>query len=315
MERTTRELLADRPSWRRGGTPAAAACLVILLGGCREVPPAPVARLAVAPPEVVLAYPGSAGLPAEWAMIEPLPAAGEPWVFVHLLDASGALVRTFDHPLPFPWRAGETRSAPLQLWQSALAPPLPPGDYRLTVGLYDVGSGRRWALETGVPEVARQEYEVARVRVEAEEGAGPGLAFGGSWGPAEEGSDLQVLARRWLFQEGSLDLSGLAGPVRVELGLLLPEEGEGARKVLLEGAEGAVLRVSSPCATEEAVVEPPGPHTVRLDLHPGDDGRCTLGLEPSFVFVDMQTLARRAAALERLTVSPAPRSPPLDGDP
>ncbi|HEX6200848.1 MAG TPA: hypothetical protein VF150_11320, partial [Thermoanaerobaculia bacterium] len=180
-------------SGRALALPAAVLCLAGALGACGSEPAEPVARLTVAPAEVELRYPESAALSAAWEMTAPLEdggagaAAERPWVFAHLLDDAGAVVRTFDHELPVPWRPGETRSAPIELWQSALAPPLPAGSYRLTLGLYSPEDGRRFPLVTEAPEVKSGEYQVARVRVPPPE-AGPELAFTGGWWPAQEGA-------------------------------------------------------------------------------------------------------------------------------
>ena len=288
---------------------AAVLCLGGVLGACGSEPAEPVARLSVSPAEVELPYPQSAALSAAWEMTAPLDgggSAGRPWVFIHLLDGSGAVARTFDHELPFPWRPEETRSAPVELWQSALAPPLPAGEYRLTLGLYDPATGDRWALETGAPEVARGEYEVARVRVPPP-GPVPELDFAGGWWAPQEGGDRQVLARRWLQREGTLGIAGLAEPVALVLGLYVPAAGEGTRQVLAEGAEEARVRVSSPCAPEEAVVEAPGYHRVELPLEPPPDGRCTVRLEATFVLVDLEAMASRSVSLERLSWTPAAR--------
>ena len=282
--------------------------LAVVLAGCGSELTEPVARLTLSPAEIDLGYPGSTSLSAEWQMTAPL--AGEaasvggdgPRVFVHLLDRSGEVVRTFDHELPFPWRPGEVRSSAVDVWQSALAPPVPPGDYDLTLGLYDLREGRRWALETDAPEVGRGEYRVARVRALAPS-SGVEVAFGGSWEPTAEGSDRQVLARRWLVQAGTIELSGLPEAARVELGLRLPEAAEGERLVIREGLDGAWVRVSSPCAGGEVLVEGPGYGTVELELRDGEDGGCTLRIEPSFVVLDLDSLARRSVALERLTWS------------
>lgn len=309
--------IAPRPPARSARPPLAAALAIagtVLICGCGSEPPRPVGRLAVTPSEVSLAHAGSARLSAEWTMTAPLSGEGDaaaegprPRVFVHLLDAEGQILRTFDHALAFPWRAGETSESPIELWQSALAPPLPPGEYRLTVGLYDPETGSRWSLETGekgrAPEVDEGEYAVARVRVPP---AVPGVevSYEGSWWPGEAGADRQVLARRWLRKDGSLALADLPPAARLVLGLRVPEPGKGERRVLDEGAGGVRLRVSSPCAAEGAVVEGAGDHQVALDLRPPEDGRCTVRLEPSFVIVDLDSLASRSVALERLTVSP-----------
>lgn len=276
-----------------------------VLAGCGSEPTEPVARLSVSPAEVELGYPESATLSAEWEMTAPL-SADPPWVFVHLLDESGAVVRTFDDELPFPWRPGETGHAPIELWQSALAPALPAGGYRVTVGLYSPRTGRRWALETEAPEAAAGEYEVAEVQALAPT-SGIAVAFDGSWWPPQEGSDRQVLARRWLQREGTVEISGLSDPVVLVLGLFLPKAEEGARLVLVEGAERARVQISSPCARREETLEAPGHHRVELALAAPEDGRCTVRLEATFVLMDLEAMASRSVSVERLTVSaPSP---------
>lgn len=292
------------------GAAALGALLAALTLSCAEEPLTPVARLAVTPAEVALGYPASAVLSAEWEMTAPLAGSSDPgarpgepaggaWVFAHLLDAEGALVRTFDHPLPFAWSPGETRSAPIELWQSALAPPLPPGDYRLTVGLYDPASGRRWALATGVMETDREEYPVARVRVLPPEPTA--VEFAGSWWPAEEGGDRQVVGRRWLREEGTIELGGLAPGSVLALGLRIPAAGSGERLVLAPGAEAARVGISSPCADGEVEIADAGYHLVTLDLQPPADGRCVVRLEPSYVVVSLESLRSRSVAVERLS--------------
>ena len=80
----------------------------------------------------------------------------DPKVFVHLLDSGGSIARTFDHPLPGEWISGREEEYSIALYQSALAPPLNDGTYRLTVGLYD-DSGMRWPLESVGGAVAVQD--------------------------------------------------------------------------------------------------------------------------------------------------------------
>lgn len=306
---------APRPPAGRGLAAALVVAAALLAGGCDSEPPRPVGRLAVTPAEVWLGHGRSATLSAEWTMTAPLVEAGEagaasplPRVFVHLLDDAGKVLRTFDHALPFDWRPRETRESAIELWQSVMAPPLPPGEYRLTAGLYEPESGRRWRLETGeggAPEVDEGEYAVARVRVPPAE-PGVEISFEGSWSPAADGADRQVLALRWLRKEGSLVLAGLPPPAaRLVLGLRVPEPGDGERWVLDPGADAVRVRVSSSCAARPAVVEGAGGHRVALDLRPPADGRCEVRLVPSFVVLDLGSLATRSVVLERLTVDPS----------
>jgi hypothetical protein len=83
-----------------------------------------------------------------WQTLQPPPL--DYTVFVHLLDASGALVAGNDsQPLNnrYPtslWSPGEQILDPHRL---TLPPTLPPGHYRLAVGLYDQPSGARLPLQ------------------------------------------------------------------------------------------------------------------------------------------------------------------------
>ena len=80
-----------------------------------------------------------------WRMDAPLAGLeGELRVMVHLLDEAGTVVRTFDHPFPGDWSVGDVRSYQIEIFQSALAPPLAKGEYRLMVGLY--AADRRWPV-------------------------------------------------------------------------------------------------------------------------------------------------------------------------
>lgn len=273
-----------------------------LLAACGP-PPEPVAALRVPAAEVTLAYPGTATLPAQWRITAPLPSE-EARLFVHLVDASGSVVRTFDRDLPFEWQVGETREIPLDIWQSALAPPLPPGGYELTVGLYEPAGSERWPLDVEAPEVDGGEYRVARVRVPPVE-PGVGVELTGGWQPTLAGADRQVLARRWLVDRGSMELSGLPETARLELVLRLPEPREGVRIVLEEGELAAGLVVSSPCAEESVTVEGAGERTAVLLLRAGEPGTCTVRTDATFVAIDLDTLARRSVLLERLTWDPA----------
>src|ERR1700704_1076588 len=117
---------------------AALSGLLLFAPGCRRETPA-VGHIEVQPRSVSLPYPQLAILHLTWT-----PAAGgnaaeisQPLVFLHLLDAKGRGLRTFDHPFPQRWVEGSPVSYDVKLVQSAIAPPLAPGTYRLSVGLYD----------------------------------------------------------------------------------------------------------------------------------------------------------------------------------
>jgi hypothetical protein len=81
--------------------------------------------------------------------------AGDYHVFVHLIDAQGRRVAQLDAPPgggdappTGSWQAGQQIAVPLPL---DLPPGLPPGAYRLTLGLYDTAGGARLPLAAGTP--------------------------------------------------------------------------------------------------------------------------------------------------------------------
>lgn len=121
---------------RTSATLLACSVWLVLLGGCSESKE-PVGKLTVSPPNLTLGYPGFTPLELDFEMTAPLDSQGTPIVFVHVIDEPGEVMRTFDHPLPGAWTTGGRLSYEIDLHQSALAPPLAPGDYDLTVGLYE----------------------------------------------------------------------------------------------------------------------------------------------------------------------------------
>jgi len=180
--------------------------------GCRR-PSQPVARLEVEPRSPVLPFAGSVELDAAWEPVLPLAGLkGDPMVFVHLLDAGGGISRTFDHPLPFSWQPGTPESYLIELWQSALAAPLAPGSYRLSLGIYDLKK-HRWPLIVDGEEIDDQEYVVAEVTVPAVDAAAPSAVFSDGWLAAEPGGSKQVPAVRWLMEDGSIELRRLRDPL------------------------------------------------------------------------------------------------------
>ena len=153
---------------RAGGLVLAAVCVLILPACARGKP---VGRLVVTPKQSVVAAGACAPLRFDWLPAAPLDRVhGKPVVFVHLLAPPGNPDGNLDHPLPRPWTPGEAQSYEIQVCPSASEPPLRPGTYRLTAGLYDVSWGYRWPLEAGGgPEVDRREYVVGSVVVSAKE--------------------------------------------------------------------------------------------------------------------------------------------------
>lgn len=135
----------------------------------------PVGRLGVTPAKTVVALGGCAPLRFEWLPAAPLDRVhGKVFVFVHLLAEPGNPDGNLDHPLPEPWRPGHAQSYEIQACPSAFEPPLRPGTYRLTAGLYDESWGYRWPLEAGGgAQTDRREYVMGSVVVISATGAKP----------------------------------------------------------------------------------------------------------------------------------------------
>jgi len=257
-----------------------------------------VARLRAEPETLVLGYPEFREVTLTWEPTAQLdPSAGHPTVFVHLLNKDGGIERTFDHPLPSGWQPGSPLRYSLRLYQSALAPPLPPGKYWLTAGLYGSSQGERWplAVEGEGRSLPRHEYALARVAATAPgDGDGPQFTFSPNWGPPEPGKDSQVLARHWLNGEGTLEAKGPHAAGTLWLALLIPD-----------GPAGKVppaVSVSSPCAGFASFISGAGRHEIEIPIRQPvtADGGCSISLRPNF-----PARQGRSIALEGLAWGPA----------
>jgi len=259
------------------------------LTGCGGGGGKPVAKLRVEPREITLAHSTYQEVHLDWSMTSELTGQTGPLlVFVHLLDDQGRLTRTFDHPMPGGWAVGEKREDVVRLAQSALAPPLPPGDYRLSVGLYD-GEGHRWPLEVEGGRVDTGEYSVAEVTVPSTPAAVPLFSFSPTWSPTIAGGDRQILAVRWLTGAGTILLDEVSSPGNLWLKLRIPEEGGGnARRVSLPdqpASEEPSVHVGAPCAGFEASISGEGSHDVVVPVT-AVDGSCAIRLRPSYAMVE-----------------------------
>lgn len=285
---------------------AALAALAAVTSACG--PGEPVARLEVEPAEVVLEYPGTAELEAAWTPSAPLE---RPIVFVHLLGGDGELLRTFDLPFPGEWTPGERAVVPVRLWQSALAPPLPPGDYELTMGVVDAG-GERPPLETAGREVDDGEYTVARVDVPPPPVGGPMLRLDESWEPPAGDADRQTPGSRWLRGAGALEVGDAAGPLDLVLTLRLPAPDETPMALVPdEGApEPPAVTIAPGCGGEPVRLTEWGIHEVELALRPAPGERsCAISIDPGYVYLDPQSLRRISVELRRVVWSPGPAEP------
>jgi hypothetical protein len=285
---------------------AAFFCLIPILGlvACGPSDP-PVAGLRVEPDELRLPFPGVVGIELSWAMELPLDGLeGQPLVFVHLVDEHGDVVRTFDHPLDFDWQPGQSHEYGIRLYQSALAPPLDPGTYGLTLGLYD-STGHRWPLEVDGREAGKNEYRVAEVEVGAELENTPMFFFSPTWLHLESGMDAQVVARRWLGDaEGTIRVTECPESGKIWMLIRIPSgEASSSQLVLDDEASLPEVRITSTCGLEEICVSGAGFHEIEISLSPADKElleECELRLQPNFKLVEDNSMTQRSMALEVL---------------
>lgn len=278
--------------------------LVLALGvlACGEDEP-PVASLEVTPKSLRLPFPELHTIHVSWQPSAPLAGfAGTPTVFVHLLDDNDKVVRTFDHAFPGRWREGTAVGYDLKLYQSALAPALSPGRYRLTIGLAGEGK-QRWTLDGVGEPVARREYLAADVEVPPappNKKSGPRFTFSEQWLPIEPGGDRQVLARRWLSGDGGMRVAGLRKPGRVWLVLSIPQPSV-AGPLNVAGGGQPTVRIEGSCGDFEASLSGPGVHEVEMPLvEPPKSGQCRMELKPNFSF----GTPSRSVALENAAWAP-----------
>ena len=293
----------------RGAAAVFVAAVAALALACGAPEPVGELRLEPAPTQPIeLPYPRFVPLRLAWTPSAELAGLdGTLYVFVHLLDEPGNVLRTFDHPFPQPWRPGEPVTYELRLYQSALGAALPAGDYPLSLGLYD-GQGHRWPLVTAGKEVDRAEYAVATVRVPTEIDTTPRFRFSSNWQQPETGGDRQILSRRSLAGEGTIRLDDLPAAAELWLGLRLPDPREvGGTLVLEPGASSPMVQVTTSCGPAAASLSGMGRHDVRLTLTPAPGEGCDLQLAPSFR-VRAGDGYERSVVLEILAwAPPAPR--------
>jgi hypothetical protein len=291
---------------------AALAALLAGLAGCRSSEP-PVATLEASPGHLVLLWPEFKELQLTLEPLRPLPPGeGQPIVFVHLLDEPGSVVRTFDHPLPQPWRVGHKIEDRLRIYQSALAEPLEPGQYLLSVGIYRSGS-ERFPLRTEGQQVSRYEYRVASVDVRAPSDQMPHARFSDAWLPPEPGADLQVLARRALRGgvSGTIQFGPVDGAGRLLATLEIPREGgTGARLEMLDGTTLPKVRLTSSCGGGQPEVSGAGRVDVELEIPPAAGPRiCEVTITPNFQLTSADRAESTSVILEELSWERATGAP------
>jgi hypothetical protein len=254
--------------------------LAALAAGCKKAD-TPVGKLEAVPAQVTLGPGEVQKVRLTWTPSAPLGSEAAT-VFVHLLDAEKKVVRTYDHTFPQAWTPGTPVSYEVKVFQSAIAPPLPAGKYALTVGLYGK-DGDRWALSGLGEPVGRKEYKAADVEVDSQ-GHGPAFLFTNAWGPVEEGSDRQVVARRWMLNRGAIRLNEQHDAGTVWMVIHIPEEKtEGYELVYDPKATTPMVNASGTCGTTEMSVSGSGQHEVELPVDaPAPGGFCRILLNANF---------------------------------
>ena len=307
--------MIERRSGRWGsvralGALAMLATVLALAAGCSHGDD-PVGGLTVEPAHVTLAYPQPIPVRLTWTpTVLPESDSGTLVVFVHLLSGPKQVIRTFDHPFPKTWTPGTPVTYSIDLGQSALAPPIVPGHYILSIGLYD-GAHQRFALRTTGQELAHQEYQVAEVEVLPTAAPAPTFAFSSGWDAPEPTGDNQKPMRRWVDDPGTITISGMPANGIVRLSLRVPEvKTDGGEKLLLDpGVERPRVAVTSTCGAGQLPVDGYGPHV--LDVRVAAGQSCDITVDPLFKVVRSDTVTPRAPAfLEDLEWKPeAPATP------
>lgn len=287
--------------WRLALLVALAPALALPIA-CGGDDAAPVATLSVSPSTVELPYGTFRDVELAWSTTAELDGLeGSPRLFLHLLDEDGALVRTFDQDLRTDWRAGREMSQEVRVYQSLLSPPLPPGSYTLTAGLYD-GAGNRWALGGLGEPVAAREYRVAAVEVPSGASELPAVTFTPAWSPNQAGADRQVVAFRTLAGDGAIVLSDLPGPGTLWLEVRVPPDRAGGlvRRIVdpPEGGDGMPrVTVTSSCSGFESRISGEGSHRIEVPVEGTGAEGCEIALSPSYV-MESQDGDRRSLNLE-----------------
>lgn len=255
------------------------------LAACGDGEGEPVGRLAATPETVRLPHGTFAEIELRWNPLTELDGETGPLrVLVHLLDGDGSLARTFDFPFGEDWRPGGETVHTVRLYQSMLAPPLPAKTYSLSAGLYDA-AGKRWPLTTTGEARDRGEYVVASVEVPADGAAPPAVAFDAAWSPILAGADRQVLAMRWLEEDGGLTVGEAGGAGTLWAQVRVPQAGtEGLVARMDEGVAGEEPRVvaRSGCGGFEAEITGAGGHALDFPVPAGSAG-CEISFDSNYV--------------------------------
>jgi len=220
-----------KPRTPRSCLLAMATATALALAACHKdaAPVPPAARVVVTPQLLTV----GAGAPIDLeyqitrlARDAALPA--DAWVFVHMVDAGGALLWTDDHqPMPSPATSGDT---PVVYRRTMFVPrATPAGRVRIEAGLFSRADGVRVPTAAGNPATAGFEVAVRDSDLF--------VVFGDGWHGAERVEQQQ--ANEWRWTKGDARLSFRHPPRDVELAIELDQP------VASVGAQTAELRVGS----------------------------------------------------------------------
>jgi hypothetical protein len=297
---------------------ALAALSIVSLGFAACGKQTPVARVDVASQKVDLPFSQLRTVRLTWT---PSATIGDekPTVFVHLLDDKKKVARTFDHAFPERWRTGAPIAYDLKIYQSAMAAPLSPGKYQVTIGLYGK-DGKRWPLDGLGEAQGRDEYKAFEVEV-PNANPHPRLAFSPTWMEVESGGDRQVLARRWLVNRGAIRLVDQRAPGAIWMVVQIPPTSLTDYKMVLdEGASAPSVMIRGNCGCPDTNLTGPGLHEVEVSLDAPPQGDfCHLLLNADFALEPLNAIGtKRSASLENIAWVPGGRSaqgqPPAGDD-
>ncbi len=95
----------------------------------------------------------------------------------------------------------------------------------------------------------------------------PQFFFSASWLPVEGGTDLQILSRRWLPEDGVIRLGGISAPGKLWLLVGVPEGGGALQEPVLDAGEvEQIVEVTTTCGGAAVRLSGPGSHPVELPI-------------------------------------------------
>ena len=154
--------------------------------------------------------------------------------------------------------------------------------------------------------MAQLEYHLATVDTSGDPSAVPMFYFSPSWLPLEAGTDVQILGRRWLTDEGTIRVAEIpaAGTVWMQLQISRPLA-DVEELSLHEGETETRVDLTSSCGGEEISVSGFGVHEMEVVVQADETGtlpeECEIVLRPNYQVIEVDTLSRRSVGLRILS--------------